>query len=62
MKCDQPVSISVYFPNYLNIYYDPALDNVFPYAYDTDYWIKALIYYIKSLKYKISQFFVPYQV
>lgn len=52
----------MYFPNFLKIYYDESYDNMFPYASDPDYWPLLIQYYIRSIKYSIIKFFVPYEV
>lgn len=38
MKCNELLSVAVYFPNFLKIYYDETYDNLFPYASSSDYW------------------------
>jgi hypothetical protein len=58
-KCNEPIPISSYFPNFMKIYYDQSYDNIFPFAGDPDYWSAALLYYLRDLKYMIEQFFFP---
>lgn len=60
MKCNEPLTIAVYFPNFLKIYYDESYDNLFPFAADSQYWIKLVQYYFRKYKYSIIAFFVPY--
>jgi hypothetical protein len=61
-KCNHPVSIEAYFPNYLTIHYDPILDNPFPLPFDPDYWILLLEHYLRKLKYAVTTFFLPWEV
>lgn len=42
--------------------YDPARDNRFPHAYDPEYWVKALQFYVRKYKYDIETFFQPWEV
>lgn len=62
MKCNEPLTIAVYFPNFLKIYYDESYDNLYPFAAASDYWFKLVQFYVRSVKYSIVTFFVPYEV
>lgn len=62
MKCNEQLSIGMYFPNFLKIYYDEAYDNLFPFGASSNYWIELLQYYIRAIKYKVITFLVPYEV
>jgi len=61
-RCDGYVPIAAYFPIYMQIYYQEDIDNIFPSNGDNRYWGKAVIYYMKYIKYRIVTFFCPYEV
>lgn len=47
IKCNEPIPLSAYFPNFMKVYYDQTYDNIFPYGGDPDYWVQSLQYYVR---------------